>query len=97
MALATVVGGMAIAATAAPANAAGVLGPINITQQCKVQYGSSYTAIVLNTSNPYSWRCAYSGYQYGVNLDAGCVNQYGAGAFSLLEDPNNAYSWRCAR
>lgn len=97
MALATVAGASAIAATAVPAHAATVIGGINITQQCRVQYGASWSAIVLDAGNPYSWRCTWSGYQYGVNLDAGCVNQYGGGAFSILLDPHNAYSWRCAR
>jgi len=94
--VAALAGGMLVAAVA-PAQAATVIGPINITAQCRVQYGPSWSAIVLDSGNPYSWRCAYSGYQNGVNLDSACINQYGAGAFSILLDVHNAYSWRCAR
>ncbi|WP_117212170.1 hypothetical protein [Allorhizocola rhizosphaerae] len=96
-ALAAVVGASAIAATAAPAQAATIIGGINVDRQCKVQHGSAFTAVVLDTRNAYSWRCHYSGYLYGVDMNSACINQYGGGAFSVLLDPGNAYSWRCAR
>ncbi|ACU75751.1 conserved hypothetical protein [Catenulispora acidiphila DSM 44928] len=93
--VAALAGGLLVAA--GPAQAATVIGPINISAQCRAQYGPSSSAIVLDSGNPYSWRCAYSGYQYGVNLDSACINQYGGGAFSIALDVHNAYSWRCAR
>jgi hypothetical protein len=96
-AVVTAMGACALSATAVPAEAAVVIGGIDISRQCRAQYGSSYYAIALDPGNAYSWRCTYSGYQYGVNLSAGCGNQYGGGAFAVLLNPGDAYSWRCAR
>ncbi|GAA0591235.1 hypothetical protein GCM10010174_02900 [Kutzneria viridogrisea] len=92
-------GTAAVIATAAPASAATIIGGIDVARQCQVQERRPLEVRLLDSGNPYSWRCysPYTGNYYSVNMNAACVNQYGSGAFPVVLDPHNAYSWRCAR
>jgi hypothetical protein len=81
------------------AESALMVGGVDLTAQCKRQYGqSAYAVLTQPQSSPgvaYAWRCQVGSSQYGIDVDAACRAQYGATAFGRAADVNNAYSWQC--
>lgn len=68
---------------------------VNMVTACHLQYGSSANAVVLNTSDPYSWRCQVSSLRYGVDVANYCHYAYGSTSYAWIANPGDAYSWRC--
>jgi hypothetical protein len=88
-----------LALAVAPASAATRLGGVNMQEACNTQWPAlGLTAVVLNGSNAYSWRCTNNfGFTQGISVNAECVTQYGAGAYAGLGSVSNPYSWYCQR
>ncbi len=87
-------------ALAAPAHAASDIGGLNITGYCKANFGTQWSAITVNASDPYGWRCVKPGSSIAISGKAAmndvCYSNYGAGAYAVLTY-SSSYGWRCYR
>ncbi|SDP14005.1 hypothetical protein SAMN04487788_2315 [Microbacterium testaceum StLB037] len=83
-----------------PAQAASDIGGLNITAACKAWLGNDWSAVTVNASDPYGWRCVKPGSSVAVSgkaaMDDVCRINHGAGAYAVLTY-SSSYGWRCYR
>lgn len=93
--VAMAVGGGVAGVAATPASAASIVyGNVSIQNACRVQYGSTFYA-VLNGTTVYDWACSNGSQLLGVDVSRECANEYGSGAYAVFSNRNDPYTWYC--
>jgi hypothetical protein len=87
-------------AVGSTASALTVLGGLDLTKQCRREYGSAAFSVLLQPVHSpgaaYAWRCRVSGVDHGIDMQLFCRWQYSnPNAFGAYNDFNDGYSWFC--
>ncbi len=72
---------------------------VNLSKQCKKQYGEEAFAEHPRGGDVFSWKCVVPPHKIlgGVNVQAACSDQYSPNFKAKYHKKKNPYSWYCAK